>query len=132
LVIWRQNGPLIIQNGQINPHTAVSDPQNWGYTTDGSIATGRSALGINPGGNVLFYAVGFDLTLPVLARAVQDVGASQAIQLDINNFYTQFEAFTMGSNGKLTVVPLLDQMTGPGDHRYLTINSRDFFYVTTK
>jgi hypothetical protein len=26
IVAWRQNGPLIIQNGQINPHTAVTDP----------------------------------------------------------------------------------------------------------
>jgi hypothetical protein len=132
LVAWRQNGPLIIQNGQINPHTAVTDPQIWGYTTDGSTATGRSALGISPDGTILYYAVGFNLTLPILARAVQDVGAFQAIQLDINNFYTHFEAFTQGSNDKLTVVPLLEQMKGPGDHRYLYINKRDFFYVTTK
>ena len=132
LVAWRQNGPLIIQNGQINPHTAVTDPQIWGYTTDGSTATGRSALGISPDGTILYYAVGFNLTLPILARAVQDAGAFQAIQLDINNFYTHFEAFTMGSNDRLTVVPLLDQMKGPGDYRYLYINKRDFFYVTTK
>ncbi len=132
LVAWRQNGPLIIQDGQMNPLTAKSDPQDWGYTTDGCTATGRSALGISPDGNVLFYAVGFDLTLPTLTRAVLDVGAYQAIQLDINNFYTHFEAFTLGDNGKLTVVPLLEQMKGPGDHRYLTINSRDFFYVTAR
>jgi hypothetical protein len=132
LVAWRQNGPLIIQNGQINPHTAVTDPQVWGYTTDGTIATGRSALGISQDGSILFYAVGFDLILPALTRAVQDAGAFQAIQLDINNFYTHFEAFTVGSDNQLTAVPLLDQMKGPGDHRYLTINKRDFFYVTTK
>jgi hypothetical protein len=132
LVALRQNGPLIIQNGQINPHTAVSDPQIWGYTTDGSTATGRSALGISPDGTILYYAVGFNLTLPILARAVQDAGAFQAVQMDINNFYTHFEAFTLGSNDRLTVVPLLDQMKGPGDHRYLYINKRDFFYVTTK
>ena len=132
LIAWRQNGPLIIQNGQINPHTSVTDPQVWGYTTDGSTATGRSALGISQNGSVLYYAVGFNLTLSALTRAVQDAGAFQAIQLDINNFYTHFEAFTMGINNQLTVVPLLDQMKGPGDHRYLTINKRDFFYVTTK
>ena len=129
---WRQNGPLIIQEGQINPHTAVTDPKDWGYTTDGGTATGRSALGISPDGRVLYYAAGFDLTLPALSRAVQEAGAWQAIQLDINNFYAHFEAFSMGSEGKLAAVPLLDQMKGPGDQRYLTINSRDFFYVTTK
>ncbi len=132
LVASRQNGPLIIQNGQINPHTYVSDPQMWGYTTDGSTATGRSALGISQDGTVLYYAVGFDLTLPVLTRAVQDAGAFQAIQLDINNFYTHFEAFLPRNNNDLTAVPLLEQMKGPGDQRYLTINKRDFFYVTTR
>jgi hypothetical protein len=132
MVAWRQNGPLIIQNGQINPHTAVTDPKVWGYTTDGTTATGRSAVGISQDGSILYYAVGFNLTLPALARAVQDAGAYQAIQLDINNFYTHFEAFTSGSNNSLMAVPLLDQMKGPGDQRYLTINKRDFFYVTTK
>ena len=132
MMAWRQNGPLIIQNGQINPHTAVTDPQVWGYTTDGGTATGRSALGISPDGSTLYYAVGFNLTLPALTKAVQDAGAFQAIQLDINNYYTHFEAFTQGSNNQLMVVPLLDQMKGPGDQRYLTINKRDFFYVTTK
>jgi hypothetical protein len=132
LIAWRQNGPLIIQDGQINPNTAVNDPQVWGYTTDGGTATGRSALGISPDGTILYYAVGFNLTLSALTRAVQDAGGFQAIQLDINNFYTHFESFIPGSNNQLTVVPLLDQMKGPGDHRYLTINKRDFFYVTTK
>ena len=132
LIAWRQNGPLVIQDGQINPHTAVNDPQVWGYTTDGGTATGRSALGISPDGTILYYAVGFNLTLSALTRAVQDAGAFQAIQLDINNYYTHFEAFMPGSNNQVTVVPLLDQMKGPGDHRYLTINKRDFFYVTTK
>lgn len=132
MIAWRQNGPLIIQYGQINPLTTVTDPKVWGYTTDGGIATGRSALGISPDEKTLYYAVGFDLTLSALARAVQDAGTYQAIQLDINNFYTHFEAFTLGSNNQLTVVPLMDKMKGPGDHRYLTINKRDFFYVTTK
>ena len=132
-VAWRQNGPLIIQNGQINPQTGVTDPLVWGYTTDGSTATGRSALAINQDGTILYYAVGFNLTLPALARAVQDTGAYQAIQLDINNYYTHFEAFTLGNNGtKPIAVPLLDQMKGPGDQRYLTINKRDFFYITIK
>jgi hypothetical protein len=72
------------------------------------------------------------MILPALARAVQDAGAYEAIQLDINNFYTHFEAFSLGSNAQLTVTPLLNQMQGPGDHRYLSINKRDFFYITTK
>jgi hypothetical protein len=132
LIAWRQNGPLIILDGQINPHTNVIDPQVWGYTTSGGTATSRSALGISLDGRILYYAVGFDLTLPALASALQTAGIFQAIQLDINNFYTHFEAFSLNSENDLTVVPLLNQMKGSGDHRYLTINKRDFFYITTR
>ena len=32
LMAWRQNGPMIIHNGQINPHTADFSPLDWGYT----------------------------------------------------------------------------------------------------
>ena len=132
LLAYRQNGLLIIQDGQINPLTAQTDPQDWGYTTYGITATGRSALGISKNGKVLFYAAGFDLTLPALAQAVQDAGAWQAMQLDINNYYVHFEAIQFDAHQKPQAVPLLDQMKGPGDHRYLTIDSRDFFYVTIK
>ncbi len=130
LVAYRQNGLLIVQEGQINPLTARTDPQVWGFTTDGTTATGRSALGISQDGKVLYYAAGFDLTLPVLARAVQDAGAWQAMQLDINNYYVHFEAIHFNAQGKPQAATLLDQMQGPGDRRYLTIESRDFFYVT--
>ena len=130
-VAWRQNGSLIVQNGQINPNTAVSDPQIWGYTTYGVTATYRSALGISPDGKILYYAVGPSLTLPVLARAMQAIGAFQAMQLDINAYWVHFEAFRT-DGGQLKAVTLLDAMQGVGEHRYLTGSSRDFFYLTTK
>ncbi len=132
LVAYRQNGLLIIQDGKVNPLTAVTDPQVWGYTTYGNTATGRSALGISQDGKVLYYAAGFDLTLPALAQAVQDAGAWQAIQLDINNYYAHFEAIHFDAHNQPLAVPLLNQMKGPGDHRYLAIDSRDFFYLTLK
>ena len=120
-----------MQNGQINPHTADPDPQNWGYTTYGATATYRSALGISSDGQILYYAAGPSLTLPVLSTAVQQVGAVQALQLDINAYYVHFEAF-QAEGEKLKAVPLLDAMKGIGEHRYLTGSSRDYFYVTTK
>jgi len=132
LVAYRQNGLLIVQEGKIDPLTSVTDPQVWGYTTYGSTATGRSAMGMSQDGKVLYYAAGFDLTLPALAQALQDAGAWQAIQLDINNYYVHFEAIQFNTKNRPQSVPLLDQMKGPGDQRYLTIDSRDFFYVTVK
>jgi len=89
-------------------------------------------VGISQDGKVLYYAAGFDLTLPALAQALQDAGAWQAIQLDINNYYVHFEAIQFDAKKNPQAVTLLDQMKGPGDQRYLTIDSRDFFFVTVK
>jgi hypothetical protein len=129
LIAWRQNGPLIIQNGVVNPHTADNAPQDWGYTVAGSITTSRSALGISKDGRTLFYAAGTDLTLPALARALQAAGAYQAIQLDINNYYVHFEAIHY-VKGTPQAVPLLNSMLGSGNARYLGAEPRDFFYVS--
>jgi len=131
LLTWRQNGPLIIQNGQINPHTAERDPLNWGLTVYGATATYRSGIGLSQDGRTLYYAAGQNLTLPALAQALREAGAYQAMQLDINNFWVHFESFqTVG--GKLKAVPLLDSMNGVGNHRFLVGYSRDYFYLTTK
>ena len=130
LFTWRQNGPLIIQDGVVNPHTADNAPQDWGYTVAGSITTFRSALGISQDGRTLFYAAGGYLTLPALAKAFQAAGAYQAMQLDINNYYVHFEAihYNQGApNGSV----LLDIMHGSGDGRFLKPYPRDFFYVTS-
>ncbi len=131
LIAWRQNGPLIVQDGQINPHTADRAPLDWGFTVYGDTATYRSALGISQDGNTLYYIAGPSLTLPALARAMQDAGAYQAVQLDINNFWVHFEAFQTAGN-KLVAVPLLGDMNGVGNHRFLTAYSRDYFYLTAK
>jgi hypothetical protein len=131
LITWRQNGPLIVHNGVVNPHTADNAPQDWGYTVGGSITTSRSAMGISQDGRTLFYAAGTDLTLPSLARAVQAAGAYQAIQLDINNYYVHFEAIQFDGNVPHAVT-LLDSMRGPGDQRFLKAEPRDFFFITLR
>jgi hypothetical protein len=130
-IAWRQNDPLIVQDGQINPQTAHPDPKVWGYIVYGDTATYRSALGLSPDGQGLYYAVGPSLTLQVLARAMQTIGASQAMQLDINAYWVHFEAF-QANGDQLTAVPLLEAMKGIGEHRFLTGSSRDYFYVTTR
>jgi len=126
LIAWRQNGPLIIQDGQINPHTAVNDPQVWAIQPMEEPPQAGLPWGSVRTGTILYYAVGFNLTLSTLTRAVQDAGAFQAIQLDINNYYTHFEAFMPGSNNQVTGCAALDQMKGPDDHRYLTSTNAIF------
>jgi len=126
VVTWRQNGPLVVQDGQINPHTADTAPQDWGYTVPGKTAIWRSGLGISGDGQTLYYIAGPSLTLPTLAAAMQTAGMQQAIQLDINNFWVHFDAI---QGTKLEATPLLDGMNNKVG-RYLSAYPRDFFYVT--
>ena len=129
---WRQNGPLLIHNGQINPHTADNSPADWGASLTGESAVWRSGLGISADGTTLYYLAGPSLTLPALTRAAAATGAAQAMQLDINNYWVHFETIRWPTNqpaGKPTAEPLLDSMKR-GDGRYLGSFSRDFFYVT--
>ena len=124
---WRQNGPLIVQQGQVNPHTADDAPQDWGYTVKSDTATWRSGVGLSADGNTLYYLAGPSLTLPVLATAMADTGANNGIQLDINAYWVDFEAIHPNGDG-LFAQPLLDGMKD--DSRYLHTFERDFFYLT--
>ncbi len=124
---WRQNGPLIVQGGQINPHTADASPEDWGYTVKGDTATWRSALGLSGDGKTLYYLGGPYLTLPVLAQAMADTGAANGIQLDINGYWVMFDAI-QATDGGLQAVPVMDGMKNDG--RYLRTFDRDFFYLT--
>jgi hypothetical protein len=128
-VAWRQNGPLIVQDGRVNPHTLVYDPADWGVTVHHAAATWRSALGIAADGAILFYVAGTSLTLSALARAALDAGAAQAMQLDINNYWVHFDAFS-AQGSRLKASPLLAAMRAEDDSRYLTGFGRDFFYIT--
>ena len=123
---WRQNGPLIIQNGQINPHTADTSPDDWGYTVKGVTAAWRSGLGLSADGKTLYYVAGNYLTLPTLAQLLADTGAANAIQLDINSYWVDFVSIQSSAAG-LKSQPLMDGMRD--DDRYLHVFERDFFYV---
>jgi hypothetical protein len=127
LVAWRQNGPLMVSGGVVNPHTEDTAPADWGYTVNGGVATWRSGLGLSEDGHTLFYVVGPSLTTAALASALHDAGAWNAIQLDINKSWTRFDRFVT-KNGTLHAQPVL-----PGiiqDDRLLKPYSRDFFYLT--
>ncbi len=128
MLAYRQNGPLIIHDGVINPHTADTAPADWGYTVKGEVAVWRSGLGISADGHTLYYLAGPSLALPVMTRAMAATGAVQALQLDINNHWVHFEAF-QADHSSLQPAPLLDSMTSAVG-RYLGAYNRDYFYVT--
>jgi Phosphodiester glycosidase len=128
LVAWRQNGEMLIQNSQINPATAETYV-SWGRTIAGSTITWRSALGLSADRQTLYYGVGLQLDAPTLAKAMARAGASEALELDVNNYWVHFAAIRR--NGpSFMAEPLLSAMNLQAD-RYLKGWSRDFFYITT-
>ncbi len=130
MLAWRQNGPLVIQDGRINPMIYNDNAVDWGYTFKGVVPTWRSGIGISPDGGTLYYFAGPSLSVEALANCMQDAGVSQAIQLDINNYWVFFAAIHW-MNGKPKPDPLFPQMDQNTD-RYLYPYERDFFYVTAK
>jgi hypothetical protein len=67
--------------------------------------------------------------MEALAKSMQAVGAYNAIQLDINNYWVLFVKI-ISSGSKLTSEPLLPRLMVDGIDRYLTQSPRDFFYIT--
>ncbi len=132
ILAWRQNGPLLVENGQVNPKTKENSTLDWGSTVDGEgvVPTWRSAVGISADGRTLYYAAGPYLTIPALAYAIQDAGANAAIQLDINNYWVHFGAIQFNGDQPSTQ-PLFPQMND-NINRYLMPYTRDFFYVTSR
>jgi hypothetical protein len=129
IIAWRQNGPLVIQNGQINPRIYNDSPKDWGYTVTDVSPTLRSGIALSADGKTLYYLVGSRLTMEALAKSMLAAGAANGMQLDINNFWVLFAAIH-AEKGKLVPEPLLpDQMKEFLD-RYLHPYTRDYFYVT--
>ena len=126
MVMWRQNGPLIIHNGIANPHTAT--PQDWSYTVSDITAVWRSGIGISADGRTLYYVAGSGLTASALTDTMASVGAFQAMQLDINNYWVHFDRIS-SDGSQFYASPLLDSMT-QGTGRFLSSYRRDYFYVT--
>jgi hypothetical protein len=127
LVAWRQNGKMLIRNGQINPATAQTTV-SWGLTIQGNAVTWRSALGLSADGQTLYYIGGPHLDVPALTRTMAQTGAANALQLDINYFWVNFAAIRSNGN-QLIAEPLISDMTQKVD-RYLKVSTDDFFYVT--
>jgi hypothetical protein len=130
MAAFRQNGPLVIQQGEIDPRIYDNSPQDWGYTVIDVSPTLRSGIGLSADNKTLFYFCGPSLSMEALAKTMQAAGAWNAIQLDINNYWTLFVKF-QPSGSKLTPEPLLPQLMVANVERYLWNYSRDYFYITS-
>lgn len=131
MIAYRQNCPLMVQSGQINPQVSADNRLVWGSTVGNQEITWRTAVGLTQDGRYLIYGVGNATTVATLAQAMQAAGAYNAMQLDINRHYAQFVTYQAGSNGSLAAVQLLDQMEKVPT-LYLIAHSRDYFYLTIR
>jgi hypothetical protein len=135
LVWYRQNCPLLVDEGQINPHVVDENRKEWGYTVKNLDTTWRSGVGITQDGHYLIYAAGNSVTVQSLAQALQQAGAYYAMQTDINGFYTRFVTYQPAGNAKtaypLVANKLLKEMSGDPE-LFLHPYDRDFFYLTLK
>ncbi len=125
----RQNGVLLVENGQITPFTEPG-ADNWGRTVTNSIYTWRSAVGITRDGSLLF-AVGPSLRPDTLALALKTAGAVTAMQLDVNPYWVRFAIFHPAENNTYQSTPLLNDLQN-GGYSYLHGYQKDFFYLYAK
>ena len=119
----RQNLPLIVSGGRPNPN--LSDGPEWGATLGNAVRVWRSGIGIDVHGN-LIYAAANNQTVGSLAQILIHAGAIRAMQLDINDYWTSFNAYAAPDAGAPS--KLLNSMVRPAD-RYLSADDRDFFAV---
>jgi hypothetical protein len=119
----RQNLPLIVDHGSLNP--AIGNDALWGATIANAVLVWRSGVGVDRHGN-LIYAAGPDQTAASLAGALIRAGAVRAMELDINPYWVSFIDY--GAFGALDASNLLPAMQRSAT-RYLTADDRDFFAV---
>jgi hypothetical protein len=129
IVAFRQNGPLVIQEGEINPRIYNNSRLDWGYAVNDVTATVRSGMGLSRDRRTLYYFCGPSLSMEALAASMRAAGVWNAIQLDINNYWVVFVKID-ASDSKLAAEPLLPRLMVADVDRYLRVSTRDFFYIT--
>ena len=123
VVFARQNLPLIVQNGRLNP--ALSNGALWGATLGNAVRVWRSGVGVDARGNLIYAAADIQ-TAQSLAEILKHAGAVRAMELDINFEWTTLNFYGRWGAGHPT--KLLPGMDRPAV-RYLTPDDRDFFAV---
>jgi hypothetical protein len=123
VVFARQNLPLIVDGGALNP--ALSNGSLWGATLGNAVRVWRSGIGVDAHGNIL-YAAADAQTAQSLAQILQRAGAIRAMELDINYEWVTFNSY--GAWNAANPQKLLPDMTRAAT-RYLTPDDRDFFAV---
>jgi len=126
----RQNLGLLVENGKITPDVTSTTTRTWGKTVGDQTFVWRSALGIRKDGSLVFV-VGASMSVPTLASIVHGAGAVNAMEMDINQDWTNFITYAHPSTG-VTVPRMLTKDAHPNRYRYLQPSSRDFVAVQAR
>jgi hypothetical protein len=129
MLAWRQNGPILIDHGEINPQVYNNSPKDWGYTVSDVSPTWRSGVGLSFDQKTLYYSCGSSLTMEALAKSMQTAGVDASIQLDINPYWVRFVTVQWLDQKQVLKALFPDTMKENID-RYLWPYTRDYFYVT--
>lgn len=126
IVYARQNLPLIINNGKLNPN--LNAGPEWGATLGNAVQVWRSSVGVDKYGNIIYATANYQ-TVGSLAKIMQHAGAVRAMEMDINAYWPSFITYKHpGAQGARNLLP--DMVRSP--LRYLTPDDRDFFAVYLK
>ena len=131
MIVFRQNCPLMVRNGEINPVVYNNSVNDWGGTFSGNILTFRSGLGIDQEGKTLYYFAGNPISMPILVEVMLHTGTYQAMQLDINSYYVFFSKFEFRYD-QWSAEPLLPKEMVDNIDRFLSPYPHDFFYITVR
>jgi len=123
----RQNLGLLVENGTISPEVNSTTTSTWGKTVGNHTFVWRSALGIRKDGSLVFV-VGASMSVKTLANIAHDAGAVRAMELDINQDWTNFITYTHPSK-EVAVPQMLTKDAQANPYRYLQPSSRDFVAV---
>jgi hypothetical protein len=126
---FRQTPPCLLEVGAVHPELVAGRDKAWKGNTNDIVTRRRSAVGLDEGGSLLFFAIGVEASPRLLGEALRLAGAAHAAQLDINWNWTRFLRYERDRDGKARVSASLVE----GDYAksgYVDRPSdRDFFYV---
>jgi len=126
----RQNLSLLIDRGRAPPTVDTCIKACWGDPLHEQPNVARSALGIMPGGR-LVWAAGEALSVRALANALIGAGVAGAMELDINPAWVAGYAYAHGRRATVAPIPLVPGQVGvPG--QFLEAYYRDFFSVLAR
>ena len=127
----RQNLGLLIDGGRIPSSVDTCIKVCWGDPLHEQPVVARSALGVTPGGD-LVWAGGHDLSVRALAESLVGKGVVRAMELDINPRWVAGYVYAHSARAVAPApIPVVPGQTGiPG--QFLAPYFRDFFTVLTR